>query len=122
MNVSTTIPPTVQIRRSRLLSLVGGVAVLVAAITWAVTHFAVDQGTASAQKSVRTQAAAASPAIPPSDHQHVRQITSLTPAQLKAALQSDTSFRRVATSDHQHVRQIRSLTPAQLRAAFGTGR
>ena len=45
MNVSTTIPPTVQIGRGRLLSLMGAVAVLAAAVTWALLVFAVDTGT-----------------------------------------------------------------------------
>jgi hypothetical protein len=44
MSVSTTIPATVEIRRSRLLALVGGVAVVAAAITGALTAYAVDTG------------------------------------------------------------------------------
>jgi hypothetical protein len=40
MNVSTTIPQTVQIRRGRLLGLLAGVATLAAAITWLVLALA----------------------------------------------------------------------------------
>jgi hypothetical protein len=51
MNVSTTIPASVQIGRGRLLGLIGGVAVLAAAITWIVFAFAVDTGSEEARAS-----------------------------------------------------------------------
>ena len=44
MNVSTTIPPIVQIPRGRLLGLVAGIAALAAAITWAVLALAGETG------------------------------------------------------------------------------
>ena len=67
MNVSVTIPATVQIRRGRLLGLVVGAAALTAAVTWAVTAVAFDTGTTPAQKSVSAQPAVlGSVAIPAS--------------------------------------------------------
>ena len=53
MSISTTIPETVEIRRSRLLGLVAGVAAVAAAITWALTAYAVgDMGQQSVSAPV----------------------------------------------------------------------
>ena len=55
MNVATTIPPTVEIKRTRLLGVIVAVAAVAAAVTWAVTAFAVDNGSPQAQR-IPTQA------------------------------------------------------------------
>ena len=62
MSVSGSIPATVQIRRSHLVGLIGGVAALAACVTWAVTAFAFDTGTSgsvSSSHATATHAAAA---------------------------------------------------------------
>jgi uncharacterized protein DUF4242 len=54
MNVSTTIPATVHIRRGRLFGLIGLVAVLAAAITWAFVTFVANTGDDSVRASSGT--------------------------------------------------------------------
>ena len=51
MSYSHSIPPTVQIRRGRLLGLIGVAAALAACVTWVVTAFAFDSGTSGAVSS-----------------------------------------------------------------------
>ena len=51
MSISASIPATVQIRRGRLLGLIGVVAALAAGVTWVVTAFAFDTGTSGAVSS-----------------------------------------------------------------------
>jgi hypothetical protein len=64
MHVSATIPATVQIRRSRLLGLIAGVAAVAAASTWAVLTFAVDTGSSQAQVAAQPRQASYSLPIP----------------------------------------------------------
>jgi hypothetical protein len=64
MNLSASIPATVQIRRANLIGLVATVAVVAAAATWAVTSLAFD-ATAVRKSAVQT-AAPASTGISPS--------------------------------------------------------
>ena len=61
MSVPGSIPATVQIRRSHLVGLIGGVAALAACLTWAVIAFAFDTGTSgsvSSSHATATHAAA----------------------------------------------------------------
>jgi hypothetical protein len=51
MTTSTAIPVTIQIRRSRLLGLLAGVAILTAAITWALSAFALDDSSSSTRRT-----------------------------------------------------------------------
>jgi len=83
MNVSTTIPATVQIGRGRLFGLVGVVAALAAVITWMLLVLAFDNGTSVATSSVRTDAFAPVSSAA-QDARRVPSIMSLTPAQLAA--------------------------------------
>jgi hypothetical protein len=76
MSASTTIPATVQIRRSRLLGLIGLVAALAAAVTWVLVAFAFDNGSSKGVSSVKTSVSRSQP----SSMQNA--IMSLTPAQL----------------------------------------
>jgi hypothetical protein len=62
MSTSVSIPATVQIKRGRLVGLVAGVAVLAAAVTWAVLTFAVDPGSSTSQGASRVVAAPLTPA------------------------------------------------------------
>ncbi len=54
MNVSASIPATVEIRRNRLLGLLVAVAAVAATITYVVFAFAFDGGASTAAPSVRT--------------------------------------------------------------------
>jgi hypothetical protein len=58
MSASTNAPATVEIRHSRLLVLVLGVAATAAAITWVLTAYVADD---TAQRSVSAPTAASSP-------------------------------------------------------------
>jgi hypothetical protein len=78
MSASTSIPATVQIRRSRLVGLIALVAALAAAITWAVFAIASDNGTSNAVSGSKTTVSHAQS----SSMQDA--IMSLTPAQVAA--------------------------------------
>ena len=60
MNVSTTIPTTVQIRRGHLIGLLVAAAVLAAAISWLLVALAFDSGATPAPST--SQHGAATPA------------------------------------------------------------
>lgn len=123
MTLPTTIPARVQVRRSHLLGLVAAVAVVAAAITWAMVSFTVDTGNRGAQASAPTSAAVLA-SLAPKERQYVQAIASMTPAQLRAAFGTGVDAigaLGLSTRDEQYVRGIASLTPAQLKAAFGTG-
>ena len=79
MNVSTTIPATIEIKRSRLMWLVVGVAALAAALTWAVVAIAYGGGSGSAPVA---RPFASGPAV--ADGARVPSIMELTPARLAA--------------------------------------
>jgi hypothetical protein len=81
VNASTSIPATVQIRRGRLVGLVGIVAAVAAAVTWLVLAVAFDSGTAVTLPSAQPASVSVS-----SDGlaSNVPSIMSLTPAQLAA--------------------------------------
>jgi hypothetical protein len=90
---STTVPTTVQIRRSRLLGFVAGVAAAAAGITWALTTYAVDTGTETASvasspvsASKRSQEVIAGFTL--REKQWVKAVTELTPEQLAAGAAS----------------------------------
>jgi hypothetical protein len=88
MNVSTTIPQTVQIPRGRLFGLLAGVAALAAAVTWAVLMLVGDTGSSQAGSS----ATAYTPSLPipavavtratATQPRTVRSIMDLTPGDL----------------------------------------
>jgi len=77
MSASTTIPATVQIRRSRLLGLIGLVAALAAVVTWILVALAFDNGTSAPVSSVKSVSHSPAPSMQDA-------IMSLTPAQLAA--------------------------------------
>jgi hypothetical protein len=63
MIVSTSVPATIQMRRSRLLGLIVAVAVVAAGITWALT-VAVDTGSGSVQTSAQPKVSVGSSLTP----------------------------------------------------------
>ena len=71
MQISTPMPTRVQLGRTRLFGLIAAVAAVVAIASWAIVAYAVGSGSSTGM----TQA----------ERQHVASITSLTPAQLRAA-------------------------------------
>jgi hypothetical protein len=124
MNViATTVPATVQIRRSHLLGLIATVAAVAIASTWAIASNG-NTGAQTAQNSVQTKTSVLS-TLTPSERQHVQAITSLTPTQLKATFGTGTvnaiDALGLTSAEEKYVLAITSMTPAQLKAAFGTG-
>ena len=63
MNVSTTVPTTVQIKRGHLIGLIVAAAALAAVITWLVVGFAFDSGATRAPQSTSLTDAATTRAI-----------------------------------------------------------
>jgi hypothetical protein len=137
MNVSATIPPTVQIRRSRLVGLLGGVAAVAAAATWAVLAFGTDSGSGQTQTSVAAPIVASSP-IPMTGyldgittHPTVVEDPLMTssPIPMTGYLDGITSNPTVveqpsvvsslSPSERRYVEGIMSLTPLERAAAFG---
>lgn len=136
MNVSTTIPQTVQIPRGRLLGLLAGVAATAAAVTWAVLTLVGDTGSGQAGPS----AAAYSPSLPipavavtrasvAQQARTVRSIMDLTPGDLAGgglggyALPSRPSgetleevLASMSPQTRRYTKAVMSLTFAQLAA------
>jgi hypothetical protein len=82
MSASTVLTTAIQIRRSRLLGLIGAVAGLTAVVTWLLVSVAFDRSTstaADAQPKVALEASSAA-----DDARRVPSIMSLTPARLAA--------------------------------------
>ena len=83
MTVSSSVPATIQVRRSRLVGLIAAAAAVAAGITWALLTFAVNTRTGSAQGRVPTASAPSS--LSASERRYVKGITSLTPVEQAAA-------------------------------------
>jgi hypothetical protein len=118
MNVSTTIPATVQIRRSRLLGLIGLVAAVAAAVTWAVLAFGVDSGSGQAQTNALAKPAVVSSPIPMTGY--LDGITSRPSVVEQPAVVSSSVLSSLSPNARRYVESITSMSPAQLRATFGT--
>jgi len=63
VNVSTTVPTTVQIKRGHLIGLIVAAAALAAVITWLLVGFAFDSGATRAPQSTSLTDAATATAI-----------------------------------------------------------
>jgi hypothetical protein len=63
VNVSTTVPTTVQIKRGHLIGLIVAAAALAAVITWLLVGFAFDSGATRAPQSTSLTDAATTTAI-----------------------------------------------------------
>jgi Nickel responsive protein SCO4226-like len=119
MNVSATIPATVQIRRSRLLGLIGGVAAVAAAVTWAVLAFGVDSGSSKGQASAQPQPTEYSLPIPSTIvTQPAGEPVYLLPIPSTIVTQP-TAASQLTESQLRYVRGITSLSPLERAAAFG---
>jgi len=101
MSLSASIPTTVQLRRSHLLALIGGVAALVASVTWVVTAFALDTGTSRAGSSVTS-------------------VSTSRPATFTATRRQIEALSTMALPSGGHADPIMSMTPAEL-AGVGLG-
>lgn len=127
-----TVPDTVEIRRGRLLALIAAVAVLAAAITWALSTYAVgtDGGTAqtaSPETAAVQPAVTSHPVIASRSEKSV--IMSMTPAELQAGAlggyalptyTSDSTLEEVLASmsptTRRYTENIMALTIEQLQA------
>jgi hypothetical protein len=65
VNVSTTIPTTVQIRPAHLIGLLVAAAALAAAMTWLLVAFAFDSGATGAQPSASRPGAVTTASVAP---------------------------------------------------------
>jgi hypothetical protein len=63
VNVSTTVPTTVQLKRTNLIGLIVAAAALAAVITWLLVGFAFDSGATRAPQSTSLTDAATTTAI-----------------------------------------------------------
>jgi len=120
MNVSATIPATVQIKRGHLIGLVVGAAAVAAAVTWAVSAFAFDTGTASTQESVSAQETVLSSPIPVSGYldavsPEIREHP-LGSAAIPATGYLDAVTSKSSAREQKALQLVNSLTPAQLRS------
>ena len=130
MNVSASIPATVEIRRNRLLGLIVAVAALAATITYVVFAFAFDGRRFDGRAERPDQRASAPVSSAAQDARKVPSLMSLTPARLAAgalgtgyALPSTQSGPTVASvlasmspETRRYTQRIMSLTFAQLAA------
>ena len=109
MSYSHSIPPTVQIRRDRLLGLIGVAAALAACVTWVVTAFAFDSGTSGAVSSLQTTAARVGAA------QQGSATFTLSREQIEG-------LSTMGQQTGRHADPLVSMTPAQLAGVgLGTG-
>lgn len=128
MNVSTAVPATVEITRSRLLALIAAAAMAAAAITWMLVAIAFDD---SASSTLSRRSPAPAPiSSAASDARKVPSIMALTPARLAAgALGTGYALPTVETgpslttvhasmspSTRRYTKAVTSLTFAQLAA------
>lgn len=136
MNVSTTIPPTVHVRRSRLVGLVCLVGAVAAGATWAALAFGGDNGGGQTQPNVSAPPIITSSPIPMTGYQDAFPFppTVVPKGQdytgmpisggtgFATTVTWPTSFSREAVlsslspSSRQYVEQLLKLTPAQLAA------
>ncbi len=109
MNVSASIPATVQIRRAHLLGLIGVAAALAACVTWAVSTFAFDTATSGAVSNSQATATRVGAA-----RQGSATFT-LTRKQIEG-------LSTMAQQTGRHADPLMSMTPAQLAGVgLGTG-
>jgi hypothetical protein len=107
MIVSASIPPTIQMRRSRLLGLLAAVAAVAAASTWSVLAFAADTGTETATRSKSVPPAQQAAAV----KQFADGIGKIAQAQQNAAVLDALRLRPPST---RRVRSVMDLTPGDL--------
>jgi hypothetical protein len=127
MSVSTSVPKTARLGRPRRLVVVSALALVIAAVAWAIATFAMGSGTPSAQHATATEAAVLA-RLTPQERQYVLGIVSLTPAQLSAAFGTDqpssvgSGGASPTPQERGYARAIASMSRVQQAAAFGTGK
>jgi hypothetical protein len=119
MSTSVSIPATVHIKRSRLVGLVAGVAVLAAAVTWVVLTFAVDVGSATRQAAPPAVGASLTPAERSIGSYLFGASSGLTPSQLQTVRNFQAGASIPLTSAEQSVGSYlfgtsTGLTPSQV--------
>ena len=114
MNVSTTIPRTVEIRRGRLLGLIAGVAAVAAAITWAALALVGGAGSGQAVSNTTAQPSLPIPGVAVTRASAPAQSSSLPIPSVAVTRAS------AATQQVRAVRSIMDLTPGDL-AGGGLG-
>jgi Nickel responsive protein SCO4226-like len=123
MSVSASIPATVQIRRTRLLGLIGLVAALAAAVTWVVLEFAVGTGSEKTQVAATSAVAeSGAAALDAQGKQAANLVGSMTPAERRSiSYYLFGASASLSPAERQTVRDYwfgasTPLTPAQLRS------
>ena len=116
MSVSTPVPATIEMRRSRLLGLVAGVAAVACAATWGVLAFAVNTGSGSASAASVSAPAAASDEQRAAFDQFAKSISGTAQAQQAAAVLHALGLN---AKDKEYVQAITSLSHDEQAAAFG---
>jgi Protein of unknown function (DUF4242) len=141
MSVSTSIPKTAARRRSHLLAAIAALATVVALAAWAIAGHVVQPGTRSVRSTAPSQASMLRP-LSPAARDYVLAITSMTPAEVRAAFGTSLTplpargnsgrsmrpgaptlasvLRSLTPRERRYVLGITALTPVQLWAAFGT--
>jgi hypothetical protein len=109
MSYSHSIPPTVQISRTKLVGLVAAVAALAAGVTWAVSSLAFDNGTPKALSSSQATSARTGAA------QRAPGTFTMSRTQIEG-------LSTMAQQTGRHADPLMSMTPAQLSGVgLGTG-
>jgi hypothetical protein len=125
MSVSTSIPGTSRLGRSRPFVWIAAVAVVVAVAAWAVASYVVVSRSPSARQSVATQTFVPA-SLTPQERQYVRSIAAMSYQQLAAAFGFDARAAALLASlpprERRYVQSVSALTPRQVAAAFGSGR
>ena len=129
MSASASIPATVQIRRGRLLGLIGVVAALAACVTWVVTAFAFDSGSSGAVSSshatvTRVAAAEQGPATFTMTRKQVEGLSTMAArtATFTMTRKQIVGLSTMAQQSGRDADPLMSMTPAQLAGlGFGTG-
>jgi Nickel responsive protein SCO4226-like len=122
MTVSPSIPSTVEMRRSRLLGLVAAVALVAAAITWALVARVIDTSSEGAQGSAQPRASV--PSIGPSGEGYLKSFTSSSPRASVPSIGPSgeaylESFTSSSSREKQYVEGVTSLTQVEKAAAYG---
>ena len=127
MSISTSIPRTVRLGRSRPFVVIAAVAVIIMASTWAITSHVTDPARKPPQPSAQSEAPVLQ-SLAPQERQYVTAIASLSSAQLSAAFGTgrvsgaDSTLASLTPQDRRYVQAIAAMSYVRLAAAFGTRR
>jgi hypothetical protein len=121
MNMTTTIPTTIQIRRGRFLGLVVAVALLAAAVTL-VLDITVGGRSQPSHAATPTREEVLSP-LSPTARQYVEAISAMSPRE-RAAIYGTNPVEALAfpTDARQYANAVAAMTPQELAATYGNVR